>query len=648
MTISATFSDPLYAASGLSPEVPTRLPIAIDGYAMQVDVAKIDRQDIPGLRQSSDTTAEAGEAALSSVGSWRRHQFDWTGGAGQEYFDAESPNGGSSSDRSRFWKSFGMDPWTPGKLSLLPDVRVSSTADTTFSRMISAGGYIYVLEGASTLRKYTPDTTGASAATAVTITGTPSDMTDICTDGYNVWISSTSSGVYTTDTTSVAASNVSANNGQFIRFANGRLFLGNNGTSPTLKEISAAGAVITTFTNPVAGTITWKDVAGAPGKIYVSLSVNGQGSIYRVVLNESTGSLQQALISSATMTNNEYVNAMVSYGSLMVLGTSLGLRLASINTTGGLEYGAVITAPGEIYALATDQNFVWFTWSNFIYGDRVFPHDDTQAFIYRSGVGRADLSKFTDTLVPAYAFDLFYQLSFTVKGVVRVAGLTFFLGTNGYLACQSNQYVAYGAMNSGKMRFGVYVPKQAVSVDFRHDKINEPGRSTGSGTTIGWYAHVINDDTLTSFAQRPWYVGSNTIQGSVGPVAPLSVRDQRAEVFQVEMYGFAYLSTLSALRRWSLVASPAPHRQEQITLPVLSFGDLFDENGPDEGQRYIENTAFQLLHLRNLREQGRVVFLQFGEEVLEVIVQNVAFQPKQWDDDRGRIEGTAMVTLVTV
>lgn len=647
MTISATFSDPLYAASGLSPDVPTRLPIALDGYAMQVDVARIDRQDIPGLRQSSDTTAEAGEAALSSVGSWRRHQFDWTGGAGQEYFDAESPNGGSSSDRSRFWKSFGVDPWTTGKLSLLHDVRATATVGGTNSRMISAGGYIYLLEDASTLRKYTPDSTGASAATAVTITGTPSDMTDICTDGYQVWISSTSNGVYTTDTTSGAASNVSANNGEFIRYANGRLFLGNNGTSPTLTEISAAGAVITTFTNPVAGTITWKDVAGAPGKIYVSLSVNGQGYLYRVVLNESTGSLQQALISAATLTNNEYVNAMVAYGNLMALGTSLGLRLATINTTGGLEYGAVITAPGEILDLAVDNRFVWFTWSDFIYGDRVSPYDDNQAYVYRSGVGRADLSKFTDTLVPAYAFDLYFGTSITVKAVVRTGGMTYFVG-GGLLFCESNQYTALGVMNSGKMRFGVYVPKQGVSIDFRHDKINEPGRSVGNGTTIGWYAQVIPDDASASFGQRPYYVGSNTIQGSVGPVAPLPLRDQRAEVFQVEMYGFAYLLSISPLRRWSLVASPAPHRQEQITLPVLSFGDLFDENGPDEGQRYIENTAFQLMHLRNLREQGRIVFLQFGEEVLEVIVQNVAFQPKQWDDERNRIEGTAMVTLVTV
>jgi hypothetical protein len=101
--------------------------VAINGRPYLVDIRdnQFTRQFDARVRDSVDQSTEPGEGALNPQGLWRRSQSSWHYGAGQQYSDT------ADAEAYRFYTSKGVDVWTKGRLSLLPDTtRVLTSANT--------------------------------------------------------------------------------------------------------------------------------------------------------------------------------------------------------------------------------------------------------------------------------------------------------------------------------------------------------------------------------------------------------------------------------------------------------------------------------------------------------------------------------------
>ena len=82
------------------------------------------RESVPARRERTDQAREPGENSLDS-NIWLRSQTSWHLGAGQQY--AEPLEEDPEIARFRFYQSGGVDPWTPGSLTLLPEVAQRDT-----------------------------------------------------------------------------------------------------------------------------------------------------------------------------------------------------------------------------------------------------------------------------------------------------------------------------------------------------------------------------------------------------------------------------------------------------------------------------------------------------------------------------------------
>jgi muramidase (phage lysozyme)/ribosomal protein L21E len=138
-------------------------------------------------RTQLDTTQAPGEQTFE--GWWLRSQNSFHLGTGIKFLE---PLQGQDVVY-RFNKSSGVDPWTPGQLSLLPDT-TSITGTTAVNNMVggtdSAGVDVVIVADGSTLKRIT----AAGAITTITYGGSGTILS-LTSDGVNYY-AATATGIY--------------------------------------------------------------------------------------------------------------------------------------------------------------------------------------------------------------------------------------------------------------------------------------------------------------------------------------------------------------------------------------------------------------------------------------------------------------------
>lgn len=183
--------------------------VSLAGRTYLLDPTKgFVRQTLEMRKASQDQAATPGQQTLTDAGLWHRSQTDWTLGAGQRHFDR------TDSNERRFWTSKGVDPWTPGELSLLNDTtRVLTTTEANLYP-VSVGEYLYTADGTNLRR-----TTDLSTFSTLSVGSRPKSIT---TDGAYVYVIS-DAGVFRTLVGSATLTAFSTFSGDCIAYANGRL-----------------------------------------------------------------------------------------------------------------------------------------------------------------------------------------------------------------------------------------------------------------------------------------------------------------------------------------------------------------------------------------------------------------------------------------
>lgn len=598
----AIADQPFVVAGSQPPNIAHTGTIALAGRRYVLDPKGFIRETIPMRKASQDQGTQPGQQTLTDEGLWHRFQIDWTLGAGQRHFDRPD-----SSDR-RFLKSKGLNPWTPGELSLLNDTELISASGEANLFTVGVGGVTYYTDGFDLKATANPLATTPTFSTA----SMASRGRAITTDGAYVYVIG-DSGVYRTLVGSNSPALWSTFDGSQIAYANGRLIAASGSRLVEIDSDGAAGGDdVLDFTHPNPA-FQWTTIASAPNAIYASGYAGDRAEVYAVLPNTNTGGLRVPVFADS-MPDGETVNVVCHYGSIIVIGTNRGYRAAQISGNAAIVHGPVTEIPGGVHCFEPQAEYVWFSWSNY---------DEAS-----TGLGRIGLGELTAPLVPAYASDLMAATQGRVVSVCTVADRRLFAVAGVGLFRQTDTLVVSGTLDGGEIAWSTFAMKSAAAMGLRHSPL--AGRVVAA--TVD--EHGISQDA-----------GASESAASLGPSADFLLSGVHGEaVHPVVRLERADVTHGPTLRRWTLSAVVRPKRQDRYTLPLILKSHVVDRDGAP----YEYDTAQEMRDLKSIEASGQLVTLQIGDELKRVQIDRIIqAEVDDWNDARTDFEGIVNVIAVT-
>lgn len=632
--------------------LPVTLTIGTTEHSYNIEVGQYRRTTVPTLREQRDTSSEPGEQSVDSQ-FWLRSQTDWSYGAGQTYFDINESN------RGRFSSSSGVDVWTKGQISLLPMCESKNNAKTytnviakVFRRTSNDTDYMYVANG--NVLEYSTNFSAADGSVTwntVTALASPQTITDIASDGNRIYIAYGSNRV--TAETDIGVTDQPATlgslNPDYLRIVGGRLF-GIDGGNIAEYDYGAA-KVSSSLDSTLLGGGLWVTVCAGPVGFYAASNTAGTGAISFISVGAADGLLEEPQ-QVAELPRGEEINDMISYGGILALATSKGLRIAAIDAgSGSVTYGPVIDDVGEVFSLVADERFVWFG----------------------GGSGktyRADLSRFTESLVPAWAEDLVSVKDATSGGadaspsnvthVARSGGGTYFVDSaNGVQGPMSTgQLVATGTMTVGDVKWNSQFDKILRTIEIRSapSSIVAALQTWGDADVewadadefwVGQTATVGGSVTATVTNDENYSVTTGTLANKT-PTNVAALVPELSEAFKIQL-NLTRDSTVTAgpqLESWKIQAFPAPTRVDEIIVPIILKTRVATSRGRGTAAAY--DTKAEYDALRTAMTEKKVITYQEGSRSDTAVIDQIAMSAEKLSDDGDWWEGVCTLRLLTV
>ena len=615
-------------ATPLHQSVRDSLPVRLGDRRYNIDPQRLQRATVDPIRQGFDTQGTPGEQSLNQAGVWKRSRTDWSLGAGQLIADLAT-----SSDR-RFYASSGVDVWTEGEVKLLPSTdeeRDSSGTNQFMATAVSGGNnYVYVVD--------TNDvwyTTNLSTWLEINEPAGASAITAIASDGLNIYVSASAevqriqgATIPTSDSGSPLANTdywtISNVDGLWV--ANGYL-IASIGSRLTVLATGSAPATSLDIIDDSTQVSSWQSIIGTPVGIFAAGTQGDKSRIYYIGINDSTTSLLPPVI-AAELPDGETVNVISYYGSLVCIGTSRGVRLATINGQGYLSYGPVIEISGGVSYLEAQGEFIWFNWDNYN-----SPFDSTS----RTGLGRLSLKEFTGTLVPAYASDLMATTTGAIQGIITTSDNRRMFSVRGGGVYIEKNTETTGYIDEGRFTWGISDLKALVSSDVRTSKLVSGDSISLTATSDDYVAGASGTETslATSSTADAVTDGVTTVTGVTGEwfVPKVTIEQSAAD-------------TSPVLHRWTLRCIPMPFVSEIIELPIILTTQTRYQN-----RDVYHDTYDDYVYLKSLAENRTLVTFTMGGESKTVYVAGVSYAAgsiSKWSDDDDWFEGVVSVQVVTV
>ena len=615
------------------------LPVQLDGTSFLVDTRQYARTTVPALREQRDNSAEAGENALDTSGAWTRSQTDWSFGAGQTHFDLDD------SDRRRFSSSTGIDPWTKGEITLLPITEEKLAATTSNLLVQRMGTYLYATHAENA--EFTTSATPTTPSWTSFVARATHQIADITSDGTNIYFAFGSGAAIAKATLGASAidgawptSGTQA--ADIIQVAAGRLIgaLGAN-----IFEIGANGDKLASSLDytPTLATTTWVSVAGGPSGIFAAANTDNTGSIYHIDVSTTDGSLQTPLV-GGQLPRGETINQILAYGEVLLIATTKGLRTALIDTnSNAVTIGPVIEEGGEAYGLEAEGRFVWWGGSS-------------------GQIYRADLSKFTSTLVPAWAADLVSTGgSGNVNSIARFGSKTYFgAATDGvYGESGTGIKVATGTLNIGEVSWSTVAPKLLRNVAVRQSRDQFDSTTTYRQAAPFTYRQSTSTFRGTQISVTPGTVkfkatNDNNAVSEVGPLStgvPLDFdfasESSVSYSFEMTLTRDTSNTTLAPiLEDWVTSCIATPDRVDEIIAPIILKRQVLTSRNSGSPVMFDSATIFNTL--RSRMEAGVTVDYIEGTRAEKVTIERLSMQPDRISDNGAWWEGTLVVRLLTV
>lgn len=613
MTLPSVLPFPFYSGSisTLSAEVPSRYAVGLGGRGYNLDLAidQFSHQSIPILKPQQDSSGQVNESSLNPEGLWRRSQDSWHEGAGQTYLDKPD------STSNRFRSSTGIDPWTKGELTLLPDtfkkLNITGGAIGENVRLVTAGEFLYLAYD-SILAYFSDPTNDISAGSVVTpsiMNGEANvDILSIASDGNNVYAALGFNGIHRTARGTATAEHYSDLEANLVGYTLGRLMAAKG---PSIYNVTSSGTApdpLYTHPNP---DFTWVGFAEGKGHIF-SAGYSGDKSIIYKTAIKPDGTELEVPSSAGQLPDGEVVRSIYGYLDFIMLGTDNGVRFSVPDSNGNLQIGALIETNSPVLCFEGQEEFIWFGWTNYDSG--------------HTGLGRCDLRTIVNNVAPAYATDIMAADQGPINSVVTFQGRRFFSVARSGVYLEASYKVASGTIDSGLISYGIPESKIAVFVDVRYLSLH--------GSDQVWLARSDGVFNL---------LGTNTALSQHTQFSANGLLSEFLEIRHVLLRDSTDTTLAPVLTRHTLKAQPTANMGENILLPILLSKD--EEVGQSSVARdIVEELAF----LKGLREDRQVVKYQEGETVYDVSVEDYEFRPSHKNTPFTGYQGTIVMKLKVV
>lgn len=271
--------------------------IAIGGlpFIMAVtDSTPYKRQTAEFRAQRVDQMRDPGEHTLGGSGYWTRSQSSWHYGEGIKF--TEPMEGNDNEVRFRFRDSSGIDPWTPGQITLLPktDKVLTVRGKTTLASGSNGSATLYAIDTEPIITT-TTTTSAASGSTTLTVASTAGISTGWrVADDSHITSTTTVTAIGTNTITITPATTAgSMASGTTLRLA----------PSTAIYSITAAGTAASFITYAQLGVQTILSQTSDGANLYVATTT----ALYDIDL--TTGTVHQHY----TINNGTPISAVIKF-----------------------------------------------------------------------------------------------------------------------------------------------------------------------------------------------------------------------------------------------------------------------------------------------------------------------------------------------
>jgi hypothetical protein len=329
------------------------------------------------------------------------------------------------------------------------------------------------------------------------------------------------------------------------------------------------------------------------------------------------------------MPKGEIIYALGAYiGKYMVFGTSKGIRVGQIDTSGFVSSGYITYGPLTVitngYDPASDKTLNGYACKSITFNDRFayctvtnYIDTDGTGTTLNSGLVKIDLSRELAPNQMAYATHL--QVPTTAEAAsCAVIGTTnkLVIGVTGVgIYTQSTVLVSKGYVQTGQIRYFTLEDKHFELVKLRQTL---PMLGTLTLTAVnadGTTSDIITVDNTFDFTQD--ITGMDT--QDVFPKESMGLR------FTLKSATSQAVGTEDSFNGYQLKALPAVKRQRILTLPLLCYD--FEGDRYNMAVGYEGSAAERLAALEAIESGGDVVFLQdfTNDEKIRGVIESITF-----------------------
>jgi len=575
-----------------------------------------------------DQAREPGEQTLDS-GLWVRSQTSFHLGEGVQF--QEALEGNAEQLRFRYFTGQGIDPWTPGQISLLKDTtKVYPAATNSSGRVISLpatiNGTDYLLHidcaaAGSTAVRVARVAADGTATSLILGSALSTEILAAETDGTSL-VLVTATKIFDYDLTAASPSlhdhytiNTANATSAAIKYVKNRFMLGISyvtGTTPiaavyellfashgTSTNLSTVTAVANTTTVPIGWT--WSSIAEGRGAIYIAGYAGDKSAIFKIA-PDSTGALGAA-VSVADIPRGETVRSLFGYlGTYLAIGTSRGVRIAAIADDATIVYGPLIfNTTNPILGFAARDSYIYAGVKAGIGG--------------ASGIYRIYLGQLLDDGTYPYATDI---VATGTTGSVDALGffptsaqLFFSVHSSGTWLQHATNLVPEGTVQTAIVNWGTLEKKSWKRVRVETGTLNgnieiyadaNEGRTQITTLTTG---NAYNTDFDLSAAYPSTQVN--------GQLAFTLYRNTSDATKGAIMKGYA------------IKAIPSPTRSRLIQLPLMCYDFESDRRNTRYGT--LGGAKFRLSALETVESNGATVLVQdfTSGENFDAVIEEIAF-----------------------
>lgn len=560
------------------------------------------RQTAQYKKQQFDAQQSPGEQSMD--GWWLRSQQSFHDGAGLLFGDPSASD--DTYSPNRFYRSKGVDPWTPGQISLLP--RTTAVSADPIAALETDGTRALGWTTANRLSFISP--AGVYTTEAVPF----ATVRAVSLDGSN-YIHATDSDIWRRSYGSAPGSawtNIwdlgSTRPYVVVKWVKERLVLA---TDLGVYELSGVGLPLPAPKwTPPSGAWQPTSITESNAAIYVAgITTGGRSLILSFTLNASgTMPTLASGVVVAALPQGELIGDIFGYlGKFIAISTSKGPRIATINTDGSLEVGPL---------LFSGATYNWVARGQYLYTPAVMPEFTG----LEGGLARVDLGREVSPLRFAYATDVY---SATAGGPATVAGLLndklYFGNSSGLSVEVPGQYVNTGYLLGSRVRFGTLEPKLYKLL-----------RTRGPILQSDYFASVITPNG-SEYNVAGWVSGQTPGDRDVG-LPSLGPQDYLSVRFTLSSNAAHTASAVAS--GYQLKALPAQPRQRMYQIPLWCFDREVDRYGMFSG---VQGSALsRLLALEALDKAADTVQLQdLDNNLVDLVsIEGVEFLQTAGPDER--------------